>query len=437
MTSDTTAWTLSLASGPSASLSLSINGGPLAQVRLKGVCYSPCPLNGANSNGPNLGDWFWQSFSGQGYGITGWHDLWARDLPQIRRMGANSIRVYSMLSRQLTDNGDYPQPWNSGHKFSHSSFLDQCWNGGQNPLYVLIGIPMPQPMFWYDQYQQWKQNAPHKITFWENVLQETVAEVANHPAVLGFIIQNEMDSPVVTYGQHPNSVPFWWSQVEKFAGVAATALGGAQKLIGMACHDDPNICGQAAAYMAKVPSLQFWGVNTYQTVNFNAVFDQMGPGPGYAGLSPPALKPVILTEWGMPATGHKNPADPSTIYSDAGTIKRAANVIASVVPTAYSQGLCLGLFYFEYSDEWWDQGGSRNIYTWYGGTPDPGFPNGFWDQEGFGLFWIERGIKSGRILPNNAPIWIQNGGYGEPNVIDQVKPRPDAINALRQAFPKT
>src|SRR3954470_5220182 len=102
MSTDTTAWTLSFASGtpPTANLTLSVNGGSPGSVSLKGVCYSPCPLNGSNSQAPNLGDWFWESFSGAGYSITGWHQLWQRDLPQLRRLGANSIRVYSMLSRQ-------------------------------------------------------------------------------------------------------------------------------------------------------------------------------------------------------------------------------------------------------------------------------------------------------------------------------------------------
>ncbi|HEX8998769.1 MAG TPA: hypothetical protein VGB07_02645, partial [Blastocatellia bacterium] len=141
--SDTTVWSTSVntsvPANPVAGLTVSTNGGAATSVALKGVCYSPCPMNGSNSYGPNIGDWFWDSYSGTGYSITGWSALWARDLPNIRALGANTLRVYSMLSRQLNDDGTFPSPWNSGHLFTHTAFLDECWNGGVDPIYVLAG----------------------------------------------------------------------------------------------------------------------------------------------------------------------------------------------------------------------------------------------------------------------------------------------------------
>jgi hypothetical protein len=414
---------------PVASLTVSVNGGSESGFKTKGVCYSPCPLNGSNGYAPTIGDWFWDSYSGKGYDSTGWGELWARDLPNIRALGANTVRVYSMLSRHLNSDGTYPDPWNSSTLMTHTSFLDQCWNGGVNPIYVLIGIPLPQAMFWQNIYNGTPQV---EIDFWTNVLKETVTQVAAHPAVLGFIIQNELDSNVVTYGSNTAYVTFWWDQVRLMANTAKIALGTNQKLIGMAVHDDPNIVGQAANYMATCTSIDFWGVNTYQTQNFDPVFDQViYIGPGYAGLTGAALKPVILTEWGMPATSHENPCDPSTIYADTTTIGKVASVISPVVPLAYSQQLCLGLYYFEYSDEWWNQDGSPNIYTWFGGSAASGFPNGYWDQEGFGLYSIARG--SG--LHNNSPIWSQNDGHGGPTIpIDIMTPRTGTISALTNVF---
>lgn len=438
MITDTTTWKCSVdASGstPIASLTVSINGGNPQPTLLTGVAYSPCPLNGSNGAAPALGDWFWDSFSGTGFSITGWSALWARDLPSIRAssaggtIGANAVRVYSMMSRQLNADGTFPDPWNGGQLFTHTAFLDACWNGGVDPVHVLVGVPLPSAMFWQSEYQQTPQD---QIAFWTNMLQETAEQVGNHPAVAGFVIQNEQDSNVVTYGPNTSAVEFWWSQVEAMARIVKTAAP--TKLVGMAVHDDPNIPGQAASYMASVPSMDFWGVNTYQTQTFDPVFGTVpNVGPGYAGLTGSALKPVILTEWGMPATGHRSAGDPSTIYADSTTIANAAAVVENMVPQAFAQGLLIGIYYFEYCDEWWNQGGSPNIYTWWGGSQATGFPNGFWDQEGFGLHSIQRGAG----LSNSSPIWVQNGGNGGPNTpIDVHTPRQALISALASAYAK-
>lgn len=438
---DSSVWTLSMdtsdPSNPKASLLASINGGAPQATLVKGVCYSPCPINAANSNAPNIGDWFWDSFSGPGYAITNWSALWTRDMPNLQSLGVNMIRVYSMLSRQLNSDGSFPNPWNSGQLMTHQQFLDTCWNGGVNPIYVLVGIPMPQLMFWLSMY---KSASPTENEFWTNVLQETVEQLANHPAVMGFSIQNEVDAGGVTYGPDTATVEFWWRQVEKFAQIAKTAAPN--KLVGMAVHDDPNICGQAQSYMAKATSLDFWGVNSYQTITFQSVFGETPNGPGYAGLTGAALKPLIFTEYGIPATGHSNPNDASTIYADSTTIQNTANILANMLPQGFGQpppspnpsypsGIGLGLFYFEYSDEWWNQGGSPNIYTWWGGNAAAGFPNGFWDQDGFGIYSIARGGS----LSNDAPTWVQNGGYGGPNTpVDTMSVRSGIFDIIQSSY---
>src|SRR5262245_45458324 len=263
---DTTKWACSVdPASKQASLSVATSGGPPQSIRIKGVCYSPAPLNGSNAYAPAIGDWFWDSFDG----VTGWNALWARDLPVIgtAHLNANAIRVYCMLSRQLEPNGDYPDPWNSGQLFSHQNFLDACWNNGNDPIYVLAGIPLPAPMFWKDQYQTTPQA---EITYWTSVLGETAQMLGQHPAVLGFTIQNEQDGADVCY-KIPALADFWWSQVENMAKIVKDAAP--DKLVGMATHDDPNIPFKAASYMAQCPSIDFWGVNTYQTQNFDSIFN--------------------------------------------------------------------------------------------------------------------------------------------------------------------
>ena len=394
-----------------ATLQGSRNAGPPEATTIRGVCYSPAPINGSNEFGPALGDWYWDDFGP----VTGWKALWQRDLPRMRGL-VNAIRIYCSLSRQLNLDGTFPSPWNSGHLFTHQTFLDSCWNGGdQDPMYVLVGIPLPATMFWKTQYD----SAPEALkTYWTNVLQETVAQLGQHPAVMGFTIQNEQDGADVCYGD-PTLAAFWWGQVEKMAAIVKSAAP--DKLVGMATHDDPQIPARAASYMANCPHIDFWGINTYQTESFDSVFS------GYAGLTGVALKPVILTEYGLPATGHRDPSNPETIYDDGSTREKTATVIGDMLSKAFQDSLGLGVYYFEFCDEWWNQPEAPNIYTWYGGPPNPGFPNGYWDNDGFGLHSVRRGGS----LPNDAPIWVNNG----PNSpVDVHTERTELTTVVRQAY---
>lgn len=56
-TTDTTSWSYNVntsGSSPTASLAVSLNGGAAQAIVLKGVAYSPCPLNGSNAFGPSI-----------------------------------------------------------------------------------------------------------------------------------------------------------------------------------------------------------------------------------------------------------------------------------------------------------------------------------------------------------------------------------------------
>src|SRR6516164_9481561 len=105
---DTTKWTCGVdPTSKTAKLTVSrsdLQGGKPYPIKLKGLCYSPSPLNGSNKFAPAIGDWFWDNFPP----ISGWDALWQRDLSAIRfpaapvtPLGVNAIRIYCMLSRQL------------------------------------------------------------------------------------------------------------------------------------------------------------------------------------------------------------------------------------------------------------------------------------------------------------------------------------------------
>lgn len=430
---DTTVWTCSVdTSGPSASLSVAKNGGQSEPFSIKAVCYSPCPIGGSNAFGPNIGDWYWDSIQG----VTNWSGTWTNDLPMIKAMGANTIRVYCFLDTQLP-------PASQSQVFTHTSFLDACY---QNGLYVIVGIPLPQSMFVSGQTPQ------PSADWWTNVLTQTVTEVADHPAVLGFTIANEVDNgDVDTYGP-PAQAEYWWGQVQAMAKLAKTAAP--DKLVGIANHDDPGICANAASYMAQCPDIDYWGVNTYQPESFSSVFGN-GSQPGYATLTGAALKPVIMTEYGFPSTSRPNALEPTGIYSDATTEANVATVLNKMLPAAYAEPLNLGLCYFEFCDEWWNQsayvinpgdtcpnatgpnapnGGAGgnfappNVFTQYGGPIACGFPNYYWDNDGFGLYSVS--VGQGR-----DPSQPWNASANAPALpLDTRTERTAVVQALKSAF---
>lgn len=125
------------------------------------VVTEPTPIHASSQDAPSLGDLFWDAFSGANpdgtsSAISNWYGLWTDaqirydfrdrgDLDRIRLLGANTIRVYSMLSRQLdADNLAFPSP-PAGRRFSHKQFLDMCWNNGNTRCMWWSTSPCPLP----------------------------------------------------------------------------------------------------------------------------------------------------------------------------------------------------------------------------------------------------------------------------------------------------
>lgn len=437
---NTTKWNCSVvqsAGGPVASLIVTTNGSTVSPFRIKGICYSPCPIGGSNNNAANIGDWFWDSYTAGTTAITSWEQTWTADLPLIKALGVNTIRVYCMLSQQL------PNQYNTSTIYTHQKFLDACYALG---IYVMVGFPLPTEIF-----DQGQTPTPGE-SWWKDNLKTTVTALSAHPAVMGFIIANEVDNGAVdTYGPSVDKA-YWWSQVQAMALVAKTAAPN--KLVGIANHDDPGICTNCASEMATCTSIDFWGVNTYQPQSFGSVFGSSTIANGYAKLTGAALKPVILTEYGFPSTSRTtaNTLNPDQIISTSETQQNVANVLNVMMPQAYAEQLNLGVYYFEYCDEWWNQSGydiaanatcplatgsdapnggagasglvPPNDYTWYGGPIACGFPNYYWDNDGFGLYSV--GVVSPR--PADNPWSVANNAPALP--LDSRTARPSVISAV-------
>ena len=436
-------------------LQVSVNGTP---IKLKGVAYSPSGINKNSNNFGGLGDFFWDTYdTGGGNKLYNWYALWgygqldkpshqARDdLKTIRNLGANSIRTYYMMSRQgpSDSSGAIPAP-GTGHQFTHKQFLDKCYNGGKNPLYVMAGIPMPDVCFQKTAYDANPAESNKKVLFWEYLLNETTTEIANHPAVLGFTIMNELDNmpsafPNTGDGPPDKHTDYFYGNSKKYADTIKGNAG--DKLVGWGLHDVPQLIWFASqnptsgkTYLEQLSSFDFYGVNTYQTQSYDSVLgskDQNGNVRPYGKLTGNMRKPVIFTEFGWPATG-RNPDGAGTpdgdIQESAKTRQNTADLVTKMLTSAFGYDIFMGVFYFEFSDEWY-KSDQAAVWNKTPGLSPNNFPNKFWDEEGFGLFSCRRGDG----LSNTDSVWGTNGPMLPVDVLTE---RTEITTALKAIYVK-
>lgn len=429
-----------------------------ANVRFKGMCYSPAPINFRNVDAPSIGDLFWDRVGNQ----ENWFALWGSgplqmsdnadknargDVNDMRAMGINLIRTYCMVSRQLfvVENNEFkagviPVPPDKFAHFTHKQFLDHCWNNGNQPIYVLVGIPLPSTVLY-----RYGNATDAERAYWDFIVEEIVRDTHDHPAVLGYTLFNEIDEnrsawPGVneiklTGGVQNEDSDFYYGQLLKYSKKIHDITGrGAnqRKLVGWAAHDNQPFVhygGSVPAanpYFAQLEDIDFYGVNTYQSLSLDSV---LGSANGqYGSLTGKAKKPVILTELGWPGVGTSNPANLDSLVDNEVTQKKAAAVITDMIPKAFASDLVLGLCYFEYSDEWWKQP-PFDATAWNGGPPDPGMPNGYHSQEAFGLYATAR--AGGR--KNNDSVY--DGAKNRVVLpVDSYIPRQPMIDALKAAY---
>jgi hypothetical protein len=454
--------------------------------RLKGVCYSPSPINVVGDGSPNIGDFFFDDVINPDNGNTdffNWFSLWGHptqlytdpnrgetyrsrgDLEIIRKhLGANTIRVYSFMSRQQSTVGDgrpeFPDPDEPGnYHYQHKQFLDECYNNNNNPVYVLVGIATPAEL-WYLR----EQDVPAKqakIKLYLRNLEEVVKDVADHPAVLGFTLVNEINDGDNAYpsatgvmrADHPEEAitnaesDFYWGRMKAYSDQTKTSAP--DKLVGAAFHDFREIAQYSSAvpdpgptYLEQLANLDFVGINTYHTGDYPDVFQK-----GWLGDVPPAMrKPVIWTELGFSATTRPDIADPITGFGDtAESRQKVADRLTEQLPRAHANSGVLGMYYFEYCDEWWKQTEDsetrpnpydpantvqvRRADRWYGGPLDGGFPNGTHDQEGFGLYSVARFLTANGRIANDAPV-INAANNGPDGRIDSHTERTEITGVL-------
>jgi hypothetical protein len=374
----------------------------------KGVNYSPVPI-GTNPGQIPYGDYF----------VKAYDNVWKPDIDKMRAADVNVIKLYA--GNPALNAG---APGTAGN---WKAFLDYCYNGGKNPIYVVMmsyvqGGVIADGGAAYNQY----------VTDYTNLVKSTVT----HPAVFGYLVGNEIFGGVT---DNPN----FWANYGALVDAAHQAglSQGKDPFLSTAIVDNytpqdnwPAITkGEESG---KVDNLDAWMINVYRGPNLggpsNLVFPQYKDVMTNLGVT----KPLLLGEWGTPHTTR-----PANVYGQNVTtpVRNLDNVANnqmgsgepyfaaipvpkfltscwSAIKTNVGAGadqVCAGGFIFSWCDEYW-KGNNDNTQV---GGPSPdfqggAFAGGYADEAGYGLSSAVDNARYGKTLPIQRDFFK---GYGAMN----------------------
>jgi YD repeat-containing protein len=318
---------------------LLVNGNPFT---IKGVGYSSVPIGVDPEITPPYGDYF----------TSDQKSIYDRDLPLLRDMGANTIRLWG---------------WNN--TADHLDFLDKAYNGGVNQIYVIAG-------FWINSGLDIDPNLPDNMR--EQIktdFKEMVSIHKNHPAILMWAIGNELNAPWM-YGSNLDNL---FSLINEMAFEAHAEEGSNYHPVTTPLADI-NLVNTITTYNASVSFLDVWGTNVYRGNTFANLFND------YKAVS---AKPFVILEYGIDAYDNAHGNE----YEKLGTPYQADYAEALWEEIAANSDTCIGSSIMEYSDEWW-----KGKYGSGSGCPDnnPAFhgtcgyattshPDGYSNEEWWGI----------------------------------------------------
>lgn len=328
---------------------------------MRGVCCAPNPVGSRGDQAPN-GDYFTPEY----------RSIYMRDLPLMRDLGINCIRVYG---------------WKTNA--SHQEFLDLAWNNGDRPVFVLINNWVWDGWDW-----AWPADVEGVKIQWQTI----AAGVSNHPAVLGFLIGNELNTGTWhwdygigdwSYYDNSTSAAFWKAMNDVAAAIHQQSPG---HLVSTTMKDN-NLVSVIPFASPLVTNFNAWCVQMYRGSNFGTFLSD------YPALSG---KPLLMSEWGFDALDARTGAEfPDNASLQARWLSSLWSSLTNQYPVASGGAL------FEWCDEWWKIGGVSTHDA--GGWANGAFLDGQADEE----FWSLHRI-----------------GAGTPNTLD---PRA-AVETFRQLW---
>ena len=325
---------------------LQINGAPFI---VKGAGYNPVPIGIDPETTPPYGDYFTYNY----------RNIYERDFPLLRQMGANTIRLPG---------------WNN--TADHGNFLDKAYNNGVSPLYVIITFPISPAL--YPDIVSPDERERIKADF-----RSMVTAYKSHPTVLMWSIGNGLNDPRM-YG---DALYELFTLINEMADEAHAEEGANYHpvLVPLA---DIDLINTVVAYEPTVPDIDLWGSNVYRGASFGALF---------ADFRAVSAKPILITGFGIDAYNGKGGGE----YEYTGTPYQATYAQSLWKEIETNGDVSVGGVIRSYSDGWWlGKYGAAST-----GCPDSdpsihgicGYPSGYDPDEYANYEWlgVMRAVKNG------------------------------------------
>ena len=338
----------------------------------------------------------------------------------MRKANVNSVRVYGMWPYLKNSNFS-----NTGTVASHDDFLTSAYNGGVDPIYVFAAYSISADIFhykvvdakptdgsWYKVLptapgggdQIWVEDTAYNsgagATYRQTVESEyktLVNQVKDNPAVMGFVVSNELNSL-----QNINN-PTFWNWINDLAGDIKTLAPG--KLTMTSLVDDSMATVPLAESLASnMPNLDVWGINSYRGTEATG-FDDL-----FSTFEAASEKALLVTEYGCPASTRNSQGQLTELPLNADA--QAKYIAAHWKDIEQNSLIASGGYVFEWTDEWWKVPNTASTHD-AGQATNGAFPGGWDDEEYFG---INRVKVNGRSA---ADPW----NPGQPNAADTLLPR--------------
>jgi hypothetical protein len=270
-------------------------------------------------------------------------------------MGVNTVRLWGKLP-------------------PNEVLLDKLYNGGNNPIYAIMGV-------WIDPNLDY--NDPNIIRDLEQDFGAYVEEFKSHPAVLGWGIGNEVNLAYLKGGAKEGRSPSeWYALANRLAKEAhriegdsyhpTMIINGGLTFLGDTEHGSDDV---------SLDHVDAWGVNAYFGYEAHCYFDY------YHRLS---AKPLVVTEFGIDAYDNIAGEEDPNLQAEWDVQQWQA------ICTSTAGGTVM-----EYSDEWW-KCDNPNLQGTCGFITDT-HPDRYSNEEWYGIVSVQdNGASCDVVTPRKA-----------------------------------
>lgn len=273
------------------------------------------------------------------------------DIPLMAKMGVNTVRTFADFGVEVTA----------------TKILDTLYEHG-----IMVILPVDQLI----------ANQAH--------ITPTINAYKNHPAILMWYAGNEWDLNL-HYGTSTsieNAASFTEEAAQIMHGLdsnhpVSSILGDIHRGVYRPLHPLPWSSNLSIEEIVNdyVPSVDIWGVNIYRGASFGGLFGE------WLQISD---KPLYVSEFGADAYDHRMSSEnePMQAVFD----KTLWHEIWLNLTYEWPERPAVGGLVFEWNDEWWKNGNpnSHDVTS----ELNPGQPDGYNDEEWFGLVDILREPRS-------------------------------------------